>query len=241
MITEQIHEVQDMLKNSGIYGCITGSSLLEANFDEWDQVPDIDVFTYTQGAFVEAITMLRWRYGFEPISKGEEWKIKRTVEHGMQKNFPLTTIKMHDPKRPDIYVNITYKKYQNTAVDVLSNFDMSIIMKGYDIHTKKDVDLRELAGSPTNVAVPNPLRKQDFDLYEVQQWVRQFDRVIKYWNRGYDTRPMARFYLEAIDSVLSTGSLFETEKAVSAYNMFADQFKEIRKKIASWLEDKEDC
>ena len=78
MITEQIHEVQDMLKDSGIYGCITGSSLLEANFDEWDQVPDIDVFTYTQGAFVEAITMLRWRYGFEPISKGEEW---RSEEH----------------------------------------------------------------------------------------------------------------------------------------------------------------
>ena len=240
-ITDQIHETQNIMKESGIYGCITGSSWIDADFDEWDEVPDIDLFTYTQNAFVQAVTMLLYRYHYEFISEGEEWKYNRTIQHGMQKDAPLITVKLSNKERPDVYVNVTYHKRETALIDVLSNFDMSIVMQGYDMHSKKHIDMRNIAGVPNNVAVPNPLRCQDFEQYNVQQWIRQFDRVVKYWNRGLDTRPMARFYLEAIDKVLETGALFPSENAISKFNELKEEFEPAREKIASWLADKEDC
>lgn len=243
-MTKKIHETIEMLKNTDIYGCITGSSLLESNFDDWDTPPDIDVFVFSPQALIHAVVLLTEKYGFEPGSeteksvKGEAWKIDRSITHGMQKNFPLSTIKL---RKDGVIVNITYRKYQTSVLDILSNFDMSIVMRGYDIRKKLDVDLRKLIDVPNTTAIPNPFRNQDTDMYTTMQWIRQFDRVIKYWQRGFDTRPMARFYLKAIDDVLETGAIFDTDKAMSLYDEFSGQFKEIREKISAWLKDKEEC
>ena len=242
--TSRIHETIDLLKQTDIYGCITGSSLLESDFDDWDTPPDVDIFVFSQQALIHAVTLLTERYGFEPGSemeksaKGEAWKIDRSITHGMQRNFPLSTIKL---RRDGVVVNVTYRKYQTSVLDILSNFDMSIIMRGYDIRKHLDVDLRKLIDADNMTAIPNPFRDQDTDMYTVMQWIRQFDRVIKYWQRGFDTRPMARFYLKAIDDVLETGSIFDTDKAISLYDEFSSQFKEVREKIAAWLKDKEEC
>ena len=243
-MTKRIHDTIELLKNTDIYGCITGSSLLESNFDDWDTPPDVDVFVFSQQALIHAVTLLMEKYGFEPgsetdkSSKGEAWKIDRSITHGMQKNFPLSTIKL---RKDGVIVNITFRKYQTSVLDILSNFDMSIVMRGYDIRKHLDVDLRKIIDAPNTTAIPNPFRDQDTDMYTVMQWVRQFDRVIKYWQRGFDTRPMARFYLNAIDAVIETGAIFDTDKAVSMYDEFVEQFKEIREKISTWLKDKEEC
>jgi len=127
----------------------------------------------------------------------------------------------------------------STVLDVISNFDMSIIMRGYDIPKGTMLDLRTMA-STENVAVPNPLRDQDAEVYVTDQWIRQFDRVIKYWDRGFDTRPMARFYIKLINDTIDKGSLFKTSKSVEFFDEFSKEFMNVREKIELWLKDKED-
>ena len=249
-ITEKINSTINELKELGVYGCITGSSMLEVDFDEWESVPDIDVFVYYQNEALYLACMLMFKHGFEPANDGEAWKLDRMRKAMRQKDSFLQTLKL---KRDGVIVNITFKNGKTNMLAVLSSFDMSIIMKGYDIETKSMMDLR--VGSDLmvpedpngkwsedkNVAVPNPLRKQDVDMYGAEMWIRQFDRVIKYWNRGFDTRPMAEFYIKLINGVIDKGALFSTDKASANYREFVETYEPLRDKMVEWLNDKEDC
>ena len=47
-LTEKINDTIKLLKNTDIHGCITGSCMLDMDFDSWTETPDIDVFTYTE-------------------------------------------------------------------------------------------------------------------------------------------------------------------------------------------------
>ena len=124
------------------------------------------------------------------------------------------------------------------APGVLQSFDMSIVMQGYDIKHHVLYDMR--VGDP-KVAVPNPLRDHDCVMWTVAKWVRQFDRVVKYYNRGYDTRPMAKFYLDMIDRCIEAGCLFDSDESHEAFESFSQEFLEKRASIADWYEShKED-
>ncbi len=249
-LTQEIKETIELLKELDIYGCITGSSMLDKDFDEWDEHPDIDVFVYYNNELLNAARMLIDCYGFEPATEGEAWKIDRIRKAIKQKDAVLQTVKL---RKGNVVVNLTFKYGKTNMLAVLSSFDMSIIMVGYDIETKSMLDLRESCKSmvpddpngkwPTckNIAVPNPLRKQDVDMYGTEMWVRQFDRVIKYWNRGFDTRPMARFYISLIEGVIRKGQLFDTTKSSAAYQEFVDTYEPLKNKMVQWLNDKEDC
>lgn len=249
-LTSDIKDTIEMLKQTDINGCITGSSMLDCNFDHWDSHPDIDVFVYTEPQLQYAVNLLMFKYGFEPMSPGEEWKLNRVQNKGSQKNSYLSTVKL---KHDEVVINITYKQWKNNIFSVLSSFDMSIIMVGYDIRKKVMLDLRcgwdrmvpedpeNRWSHDTNVAVPNPLRDQDVDMYGAEMWVRQFDRVIKYWTRGFDTRPMAKFYIKLINEVIDKGQLFQTDKSEAAYQSFITTYEPLRDKMVEWLKDKEDC
>jgi hypothetical protein len=238
--TGRMQRVIEELKCTSIDGCITGSCLITNDYENWQDKPDIDIFVYSEVALVHAVDVCEYLLDFKAGKReassvlGEEWKLNRIRRKGMQKNNFLATVSM---KRDDIVVNITLKKNQTTMVDVLSHFDMSIVMVGYDILSQYELDLR---GPKPNLAEPNKLRNQDAELYSTAQWVRQFDRVIKYWNRGYDTRPMAHFYIDLIESVIDTGALFTTEKSKEAYDLFVEEFTETKKKIAKWIAERED-
>jgi hypothetical protein len=78
-------------------------------------------------------------------------------------------------------------------------------------------------------------------MWTVAKWVRQFDRVVKYWSRGYDTRPMARFYLDMLDECLAAGSLFDSEESQAAFDGFGEEFRTKRTAIAEWLAEVEDA
>lgn len=249
-LTKDIKSTIDELKKLDIYGCITGSSMLDKDFDTWDSHPDIDVFVYYENEVMWLACELMHKHGFEPATEGEAWKLDRCRKARKQKDAVLQTIKL---KRGDVIVNITFKYGKTNMLAVLSSFDMSIIMVGYDIETKSMIDLRESCMSMVpedpnnkwpkskNIAVPNPLRKQDVDMYGVEMWVRQFDRVIKYWNRGFDTRPMAKFYIDLINGVIAKGALFTSDKATANYQEFVDTYEPLRDKMVQWLNDKEDC
>ena len=248
--TEAIRRVQEILKGTGINGCITGSSMLDADFDTWDEVPDVDVFVYDEAGLVNLADMLEYRYGLEPATPGEAWKLDRVRTRGMQRNVALSTVKLKDDQ--GIIVNVTWKKGKTTLSSVLSSFDMSIIMIGYDIKHGFGQDLRtgrsagvfddkdHLWSDDPMVAVPNPLRDQDVDMYGAEMWVRQFDRVIKYWNRGYDTRKMAEFYIKLITGVIENGKLFQSERADAAFSLFVDTYEPMRQKMIAWLDDKKE-
>lgn len=249
-LTRDIKDTIELLKQTDINGCITGSSMLDCDFDFWDSAPDIDVFVYTEPQLQYAANLLMFKYGFEPLSAGEDWKLQRVQNKGSNKNSYLSTIKL---KRDDVVVNITYKSYKNNIFSVLSSFDMTIIMIGYDIRKKVLLDLRvgwegmvkeddyNRWSKSTQIAKPNPLRDQDVDMYGAEMWVRQFDRCIKYWGRGFDTRPMARFYVDLIDGVIEKGQLFQTDKSEAAYQGFITTYEPLRDKMVEWLWSKEDC
>lgn len=238
-LTKEIKATIELLKDSPIDGCITGSSLLDADFDEWSSKPDIDIFCYSYSAQVHAIDYLQYFMGFEPGKRegvaedAEAWKIDkvRTTDYNYKK--PLSTVSLY---RDNVTVNISFKPHQTKAVDVISCFDMTIIMKAIDIPTGYEIDFT----NGSKVANANPMRKFKTDMWTVSQWVRQYDRVIKYWDRGYDTRPMAAFYINAINSVINQGALFTTDKSVGAFEAFVEEFTPIKEKMEVWLADRKD-
>ena len=249
-LTEKIRNTIELLKDTDINGCITGSSMIpDVDFDEWDSVPDIDLFVYTDMQLLYASCVLMFKHDFEPLNEGEKWKLERIKTKGMQDKAALTTLKL---VKDGVVVNITYKKYKNNIMSVLASFDMSCIMIGYDIPFGWGIDMRTRDvkvfedrkhrwSDDPNVSVPNPMRKQEADRYTTAMWVRQFDRVIKYWNRGVDTRPMARFYIDLINEVIETGSVFQSERDIAGYEEFVEMYAPLRDRMVQWLEDKEDC
>lgn len=249
-LKEKMNDTIALLKDLDINGCITGSSMIDGDYDNWESQPDIDLFVYAKPQLQYAANMLIQCYGFKPLNAGEKWKIDRLNNFEQKKKMPVETLKVTNG---DVIVNISYKDGKTNIFAVLASFDMSIIMVGYDIKKHVLLDLRcgwegmvhedlDDRWSPSvNVAYPNPLRDQDVDMYGVQMWVRQFDRVIKYWNRGYDTRPMAKFYIKLIDGVIETGKLFSTEKGEAAFNAFVETYEPLKDKMQLWLSDKEDC
>lgn len=247
-LTEEIKSAIEEIKETDILGCITGSCLLDEDFDMWDTAPDIDVFIYGEPAMIHAMMTLE-NMGFEPGGKdkttaGEELKRQWLIETGVQKNRQLSTIMY---QRGAVNVNLTVKKHNRSVVEVLANFDMTIVMRGFDIPTKYDCDLRTQDGNDTHVAMPNKLKRSLYDhpsRFEVYRCLRQWNRVLKYWDRGFDTRPMARFYLDRIDDVLEAGAIFDTPNDRASFADMAPEFTEMRDIIVQWLEahdeDKED-
>lgn len=233
-----------------INGCITGSCMLEADFDMWQSVPDIDVFTYTERDMIRAIDLLTMKYGLKYGTDDEtihwmqevqkdSWLMEDKKNKSSVTGITLATIKLHTDD--GVIVNISCKKGCNDLAAVLCSFDMTCIMKGYDIRGEFGMDLRE-QWCDKATAVANPIRKSkvDLDLVRTAYWIRQFDRVIKYWQRGIDTRPIARWYVEEIQMVLDRGNIWTSEGSAEFYNKFAEEFVEMRERISMWLKDKED-
>jgi hypothetical protein len=242
---DKIKVAIDVIKCLPIDGCITGSCLLPGfDPDGWGTTPDVDVFVFGENELVSAVEIARHALKMTPGSgtersrKQEEWKLARLKQAGLNHKIGITTYKFyHD----GVILNLTFKqrKFHGRWIPildtpgVLQSFDMSIVMQGYDIKHHVLYDMR--VGDP-NVAIPNPLRDHDCVMWTVAKWVRQFDRVVKYYNRGFDTRPMARFYLDMIDECISAGCLFDSEESQEAFENFSSEFVEKRAAIADWYD-----
>lgn len=247
-LTGKIAKAMEVVKALPINGCITGSCLLP-DFDPelWGTIPDIDLFVYSENDLVKACTIAEHKLRMTPgqgtsrSKQQEEWKLQRLYEVGLNYKLGITTYKFF---ADGIILNITFKqsRVQNkwvplvNAPSVLYSFDMSIIMQAYDIQSHVMFDLRP-DNVPPNVAIPNPLRKQDCMIWTVSKWIRQFDRVVKYYSRGYDTRPMAKFYLDMIDTCIDNGCMFDSEESHQLFEDFSKEFLEAKAKISDWLEE----
>lgn len=236
------------LKREDINGYITGSCLLDADFNTWTSKPDIDVFVPSDRELIKLVTLLQYKHGFKlgsmdtDISRTQEEKKMQWVLQGKQnkKGFTSTSLATIKVNKNDVIINISTKYGQRCLAAVLCDFDMSIIMQGWDIKAGVGLDLRKQWTDSTMVAVPNPLRIVNDDMIQTAYFVRQFDRVIKYWDRGYDTRAVAKHDLDLIDAVLAKGNIWTSEASQEFYDKFANEFIETRERIAQWLKDKED-
>lgn len=244
-IREKVASAIELVKTLPLDGCITGSCLLPGFDPEgWGTVPDIDVFVFGEDELVRATEIARHALKMTPGSgtersrRQEEWKLNRLRDAGLNYKIGITTYKFFCD---GVILNFTFKqrKFHGRWVPildtpgVLQSFDMSIVMQGYDIKHHVLYDLR--VGEP-NVAIPNPLRDHDCVMWTVAKWVRQFDRVVKYYNRGFDTRPMAKFYLDMIDECIDAGCLFDSEESKEAFDSFSQEFLEKRAVIADWYD-----
>ena len=254
-LRDDIDAMQMRIMDTDIDGCITGSSLAENwDVDEAEVKPDIDIFTYSPYAMVHAIDVLEYKLGLVPggdevsSDKGEAWKAKKMRTSGRGFGRDLATCKFTDGT---VTVNVSNRKGERSAMDVIARFDMSIVLQAYDIPSGSLIDMRcvqpkadlvdiiNSTGGDPMVAVPNPFRSFDGATWEAKKWLRQWDRVIKYWNRGFDTRPMARFYSHMIKEVIDGGSLFKTEASKQAYQEFVDEYSELGTKIDEWIKENE--
>lgn len=244
-IREKVASAIELVKTLPLDGCITGSCLLPGFDPEgWGTMPDIDVFVFGEDELVRATEIARHALKMTPGSgtersrRQEEWKLNRLRDAGLNYKIGITTYKFYCE---GVILNFTFKqrKFHGRWVPildtpgVLQSFDMSIVMQGYDIKHHVLYDLR--VGEP-NVAIPNPLRDHDCVMWTVAKWVRQFDRVVKYYNRGFDTRPMAKFYLDMIDECIDAGCLFDSEESKEAFDSFSQEFLEKRAVIADWYD-----
>ena len=248
---EKVERAIDALKHLPINGCITGSIWLPGfDPDLWGSTPDIDVFVYSEQDLIQALTLAEHALGMKPGTGGdrsekqERWKLDRLKKVGLNYKIGITTYKFYSC---GVIINFTFKQQKEhgrwvpitNAPAVLASFDMSIVMQAYDIKSGVMFDLRP-DNVDVKVAIPNPLRDADCMMWTVSKWVRQFDRVVKYWDRGFDTRPMAEFYLRMIDECIEAGCLFDSEESQEAFTSFADEFLEKRRIIADWLDSKKE-
>lgn len=242
----------EVVKCMPVNGCITGSCFLPGfDPDAWGSVPDVDVFVYSENDLVRACTyaehVLKMKpgTGSDRSERQERWKLGRLFDNGLSYKSGITTYKFYCN---EVILNFTYKMVKQhgrwipivDAPSVLRSFDMSIVLQAYDIKSRIMYDLRP-DNVPVTTAIPNPMRDHDCVMWTVSKWVRQFDRVVKYYNRGFDTRPVAKFYLDMIDQCVDTGCLFDSDESHEAFDKFSEEFLAKRAIIADWLEDhKED-
>lgn len=244
---DKVRRAVDVVKELPINGCITGSCFLPGfDPDLWSSKPDIDVFVYSEDDLVRACTIAEHGLKMKPgkgtdrSEKQERWKLGRLYDQGLNYKIGITTYTFYCD---GIMLNFTFKQTKSqgrwvslvNCPSVLMSFDMSIVMQGYDIQSKVMFDLRP-DNVPATTAIPNPLRSHDCVMWTVAKWVRQFDRVVKYYGRGFDTRPMAKFYLDMIDECIEAGCLFDSEDSQLAFERFSSEFLEKRAQIQEWYD-----
>jgi hypothetical protein len=205
---EQVDNAITWIKSQEIEGCLTGSCLLD-----YFEGQDIDVFAYNEAAFTKLIFSMYFNPMFLLIDPIEQWKFKdwtETTYKGSLKKLGLITIKFKYNMCVD--VNIIFKERNNTIFDVLANFDLDIIAKGYDLKSKKVLDLCENRNGKK--ATWNRWNKQFYNpnIWAISRVLRQFERVIKYHKRGYDTDEVVLKYKEILTQMLEYENIFNSTK-----------------------------
>ena len=226
----QMEDAIAFLKEQDINGCITGSCMLK-----YFEGADVDIFTYDEAAFTKLLFTLYHNKMFLLIDPIEKWKFEDWVSNpykGSLKKLGLITIKFKYNMCID--VNIIFKEKNHSIFDVLSTFDLDIIAVGYDLRSKKTLNLSESTGTECtwnkwNRSFYNP------NIWAVSRILRQFERVVKYWNRGYNTDEVALKYKEILNSMVEYENIFNSQKVDDKVESVKKNSKILIKIIDNWL------
>lgn len=228
---EHLDNALSIIKDQNIDGCITGSCLL-------DYFPgqDIDIFVYNESSFNKLLFFMHYNPMFQILDLLEEHKFNDYINNGRSslQQLGLITIKFKYNLLVD--VNVILKKNQNNCFDVLANFDLDIIAVGYDLKTKQILNLRQTTGFKGTWNKWNT-SFYTTDFWSVKRLLRQFERVIKYTERGYDLTEVTDKYIEIINTILSIENYYKTEKGTKYFNDTIEQFEIVQKILLAWKKD----
>ena len=229
---QQIQNAVNWIKGQEIDGCLTGSCLLG-----YFEGQDIDIFTYNEAAFTKLLYSMYHNPLFLLIEPIEKWKFKDWTESsykGSLKKLGLVTIKFKYNMCVD--VNIIYKEKNHSIFDVLSNFDLDIICVGYDLKTKKTLDLSEHL--PDKTATWNKWNRAFYNpnIWNLGRVLRQFERVVKYYKRGYNTDLLALKYKSILTEMLEYENIFSSEKMDEKVALVKKNSEILIKILDKWLE-----
>ena len=231
---EHIDYIIEYLKQQPIKGCITGSSLLG-----FFPGQDVDLFVYDEKSFTKILFNLQYNSSFLILDPLEQWKLDQFInkEYNNKARFGITTIKF--VYNTCIDVNIIFKKNCNNIFSVLSSFDIDIICKGYDIETRQYLDLTEKL--PGNQATWNKWNTNFYDpeLWQIGRILRQLERVIKYYKRGYNTDPVCIKYIELIDEVQKFQDIFNSNNFSESLKIRKSNSKIVKEICTIWLKTHE--
>lgn len=228
---EHIDNAINLLKEQDLNGCITGSCLLD-----YFEGQDIDVFVYDKSSFNKLLFFMYYNSMFTILDPLEKHKFEDYINNDKSslEQLGLITIKFKYNLLVD--VNVIYKKFHKTCFDVLSNFDMDIIATGYDIKTGNTLSLRETTGMEGTWNKWNTsFYKADF--WSIKRLLRQFERVVKYTERGYNLTSVTDKYIQIVEDIINTENYYKTEKGTKYFNDSIEQFEMVLKVLKIWSKD----
>lgn len=228
---KQIENAIELIKKQKFDGCITGSCLLD-----YFEGQDIDIFCYNENSFTKIINFFHYNPLFLILDKLEQYKFDEYIDKGKSSLDRLNLISIKFKYNLCIDINVIYKKYQKDVFGVISNFDFDIVACGYDIQTGKTLSLRETTGKECTWNKWNPFYS-NLDVWNVRRLLRQFDRVIKYTNRGYNMASVVDKYIEMTESIIEMDNIYKTERGNKYYNDTKEQFKILLKILQVWKKD----
>lgn len=232
---EQQLKLIEYLKNLEVDGCITGSALLGQYFPG----ADVDFFCYSDKAFIKMFYQLYHDPKFQILSKLEAWKADQFMNSESKDfKFGIQTIKF--TYNTCIELNIIRKVKCNNAFSVISSFDMDIVAKAWDNSSKQYLDLSG-DSHKTNIANINKWNPKynSNEIWDISRILRQFERVCKYYKRGYDTDNVAKEYLKIIDRLQEYQSVFSSETFNDKLQLLKDNTIIIKQIIEVWLKNHE--
>lgn len=229
-------QIQDLIKfvktNLHVDGCITGSALL-------DYYPgqDVDIFCYSQEAFTEAVYFMYYNKMFQILEPGEQHKFNQFTKEGKSSLDSIGLITLKFKWNTCIDCNLVFKKYQKNIFSVLAAFDIDIITCGYDLKTKKTLNLRESVGKKGS------WNKWNKSYYSEDQWsckrlLRQWQRIYKYEQRGWDLSEVTNKYISMVEKQLQTTNIYNSEKGTKFHEDTQEQFKVVLKLLKAYKKEK---
>jgi len=230
---QQIKNAITLIKKQPINGCITGSCLLEYFPDA-----DIDIFVYSETDLNKLLFFMIYNPLFQCLEPLEKYKLDEYINKGKSSlhKIGLITVKMKYNLAVD--VNVVYRKTNHNVFDVISNFDLSIICKAYDIKTGKTLDLSEYKGDKRGTW--NKWNRSFYqpDIWDTKKMCRQFFRVVKYEERGYNLIPVTNKYIELVEQMLELENIYKTERGNEFYLKIKEEFTLVLKILQAYKKEK---
>lgn len=211
--------------------CVTGSCLLD-----YFEGQDIDMFAYNVPAFNQLLYSMYHNPMFIIADPKEQWKLDKWMkckDYNKELNYGMISIKFKYNTCVD--VNIIYKAASKNIFEVLSSFDMDIVAKGFDLSSRQYLDLTPLDKTKADWNRWNK-KFTDINAWSIKRLLRQFSRVIKYHNRGYNTDKVCIKYRSIMEDMLKYVDIWKTEKTLEKVKNVKSKAKILITIFDIWLE-----
>lgn len=228
---KQFEDVISLIKKQeNINACLAGSCMLGYK-EDWQQ--DVDCFCYDEQSFIALLYFMHYNSMFTILDKFELHKFEDYTRNKKSSLESIGIVSIKFMYNLCIPVNIVYKKFSNNIFSVLASFDMDLIAQGYCLQTKQEVSFRQskdldVTWNRFNTA----FYKSDF--WSIKRLLRQFDRNVKYTNRGYDLSSVTDKYISIVEEIISQENYYKTEKGTKFYNDTIEQFEVVLKILQTW-------